>query len=123
LRHQIILALVLSAVSGMAMAQDNSGSSNAVPPTAPASATATPQNGIPTTNVAPTTSVAAPNGNTEGLKTAHNASVAVRFVTVTPANVMSSNLIGTDVYNNQNEALGSIEDLVIDTATRSRGSS
>jgi sporulation protein YlmC with PRC-barrel domain len=38
----------------------------------------------------------------------------VKFVTVKPADLMSSQLIGTNVYNNQNESLGEIEDLVVE---------
>ena len=45
---------------------------------------------------------------------ADTASVAVKYVTVNPADLMSSKLIGTDVYNNQNESVGEIEDLVIE---------
>ena len=40
--------------------------------------------------------------------------MAVKFVTVQPADFMSSKLVGVNVYNNQNELLGEIEDLVID---------
>ena len=56
----------------------------------------------------------APEGTTGmGMKMADTATVAVRFVTVSPAELMSSKLIGTNVYNNQNESLGEVEDLVI----------
>jgi len=40
--------------------------------------------------------------------------VIVRFVAMKPADTLSSRLIGTDVYNNQNESVGEIEDLVIE---------
>ncbi len=49
-----------------------------------------------------------------GLRMANSATVAVKFVTVQPAGIMSSNLIGVDVYNNQQESLGEVTDLVID---------
>ena len=45
---------------------------------------------------------------------ADTATVAVKFVTVKPVDIMSSKLVGINVYNNQNESLGEIEDLVID---------
>ncbi|CCD91583.1 PRC-barrel domain protein precursor (fragment) [Bradyrhizobium sp. ORS 375] len=45
---------------------------------------------------------------------ADSANLAVRFVAVKPADVLSSKLIGAGVYNNQNESLGSIEDLIIE---------
>jgi sporulation protein YlmC with PRC-barrel domain len=49
-----------------------------------------------------------------GMKMANSAGMAVRFVTVKPADFTSSKLVGAKVYNNQNESLGEIEDLVID---------
>ena len=55
----------------------------------------------------------------KGLRTADSATVAVKFVTVQPADFMSSKLVGVNVYNNQNESLGEIEDLVIDNVRRS----
>jgi hypothetical protein len=45
---------------------------------------------------------------------ANSATVAVKFVTVKPADLMSSKLVGANVYNNQNESLGEIEDLVVE---------
>ena len=45
---------------------------------------------------------------------ATSATMAVRFVTVKPADIMSSKLTGIDIYNNQNEKLGEIDDLVIE---------
>lgn len=45
---------------------------------------------------------------------ANSAIFAVRFVAVKPADFMASRLIGSNVYNNQNESLGEIQDLVID---------
>ena len=50
----------------------------------------------------------------KGLKTATVSDVAVQFSDVKPAYMMSSNLIGISVYNNQNESVGAIRDLVID---------
>ena len=49
-----------------------------------------------------------------GMQTATTATMVVKFVAATPADVLSSNLVGTDVYNNQNENIGEIEDLVIE---------
>lgn len=48
------------------------------------------------------------------MRMADTATVAVRFVTVKPADIMSSKLVGITVYNKQNETLGEIQDLVID---------
>jgi hypothetical protein len=49
-----------------------------------------------------------------GMQAATTSTVAVKFVTVQPADVMAYNLLGTDVYNNQNENIGEIADMVID---------
>ena len=74
-------------------------------------------------NPAATTTASQPPGSTstttgmagdKGLRMANSATMAVRFVTVKPADFMTSKLVGTNVYNNQNESLGEIEDLVID---------
>lgn len=50
----------------------------------------------------------------EGMKMATSATMAVKFVTVKPADIMSSKLVGIDIYNNQNEKLGEVDDLVIE---------
>lgn len=49
-----------------------------------------------------------------GITMSDHASATIHYVTTTPADMMSSKLIGLDVYNNQNDKLGDIEDLVID---------
>lgn len=60
-----------------------------------------------------TMSPASSASDTSGMKMATTATVAVRFLTVSPADLMSSRLVGANVYNNQNENLGEVEDLVI----------
>ncbi|QEE42992.1 PRC-barrel domain containing protein [Methylobacterium sp. WL64] len=49
-----------------------------------------------------------------GMTMADTATVKLKYVTVKPADVMSSKLIGTTVYNNKNETVGEIEDLAIE---------
>ena len=88
-----IIALALCTVSGIALAQTTA------PP--------------PPTTTAPMPSTTAP-ASAAGIRTANTATVGVKFVTVKPADFMSSKLIGTNVYNNQNDKLGDIEDLVIE---------
>ena len=75
----------------------------------PSSEPMKPMSGSP----AASSSMAPATTNGMGMKMADSATVAVKFVTVSPAELMSSKLIGTDVYNNQNDELGEIEDLVI----------
>ena len=53
-----------------------------------------------------------------GMKMADVATVAVKFVTVQPADFMSTRLMGVNVYNNQNETVGEIEDSLSRTARR-----
>ena len=50
----------------------------------------------------------------KGITMANSASMAVRFVQVKPADMMMSKLVGLDVYNNQNEKLGEIEDISVE---------
>lgn len=59
-----------------------------------------------------TTDAAMPMGG--GITMADKATMALKFVTMKPADLMSSKLVGATVYNNQNDNLGEIEDLVID---------
>jgi sporulation protein YlmC with PRC-barrel domain len=90
-------ALAISSISTLAMAQTTAPS-----PTPNATTSASGNN-------------AANSGTTAGgLRIADRATVAVRFVTVKPVDIMSSKLVGINVYNNQNETLGEIKDLVID---------
>ena len=91
-KRLMIIGIALSTVSGFALAQTN-----------------TP----PPTTTAPMPSATAP-ATTTGLRTANTATVGVKFVTVKPADFMASKLIGTNVYNNQNDKLGEIEDLVVE---------
>ena len=49
-----------------------------------------------------------------GITMADHATMKLNFVATTPADIMSSKLIGMNVYNNQNDKLGDVEDLVID---------
>ncbi len=67
-----------------------------------------------TTPSTPVPSGMPPEGTTGGIRAADTATMAVRFVALKPADLMSSKVMGTKVYNNQNESLGDIEDLVIE---------
>lgn len=81
----------------------------------------------PATPAAPSTTTAAPMTNSSagtsstGFRMADTATLAVKYVTVQPASFMSSKLVGTSVYNNQNETVGEIEDLVIDNGNAITG--
>lgn len=55
-----------------------------------------------------------------GMQAVNTGTLALRFVTIQPADVLSSKLMGTDVYNKQNESIGEIEDLVIDNGKQLR---
>lgn len=105
-RRMILGALAASALAGAAVAQTTPGT------------TATPS-GQPSTNMGgqagqpgQTAGGAQPTGGS--IQMADTATMAVRFVTIKPADVMASRLIGMNVYNNQNESIGEIQDLVID---------
>ena len=49
-----------------------------------------------------------------GITMSDHATATIHYVTTTPADMMSSKLVGQDVYNNQGEKLGNVADLVID---------
>lgn len=48
-----------------------------------------------------------------GIKMADHATVKMHVVKVGPTDMVSSKLIGTTVYNNQNDQVGEIKDLVL----------
>ncbi|MHC2104242.1 PRC-barrel domain-containing protein [Methylobacterium sp. CM6246] len=78
---------------------------------APALAQTTPAAPVPGTAM-PASSDMTSSGR--GMTMADTATVKLKYVTVKPADVMSSKLIGTTVYNNKNETVGEIEDLAIE---------
>ena len=61
-----------------------------------------------------TGSAFAADSATGGITMADHATVAPHYVTTAPADMMSSKLVGMNVYNNQNEKLGEVQDLVLD---------
>ena len=90
MKYTVLAALAVACMSVPALAQTT--------PSAPAPGTAMP---------------AATDAGT-GMKMADTATVKLKYVTVKPADVMSSKLVGTTVYNNKNETVGEVEDLVIE---------
>lgn len=72
--------------------------------------------GLIGTAVAQTTPSTSPSGTTApgGIQSTQTTAVVTRFVTMKPADTLSSRLIGINLYNVQNESLGEIEDLVIE---------
>ena len=67
-----------------------------------------------TSPTSPSPGTAMPASSDTGLKMADTATMKLRFVNVKPADIMSSKLVGTTVYNNKNENVGEVEDLVIE---------
>ena len=51
---------------------------------------------------------------TGAMQSATTTTTVARYVTVKPADTLSSKLIGTNLYNKQNETVGEIKDLVIE---------
>jgi sporulation protein YlmC with PRC-barrel domain len=62
----------------------------------------------------PPSSEAATEAGTKGITAAKSAEVGVRFNSPEPADIMSSNLVGIEVFSKQNDKLGKIEDLAIE---------
>lgn len=120
-------AIALVAFGGIASAQTTAPTPTTNPPTAPATTTA------PGTSTAP--AMTAPMNSTgsmsnaasmdhstmSGMKMADSATVALKFVAISPADIMSSKLIGVNVYNNKQESLGEIEDLALENGKTIKG--
>lgn len=71
--------------------------------------------GAQTTTLTPPPANTAPGTpTTGGMQSVQTGIIPLRFAAVKPADTLSSRLIGTDVYNKQNEEIGEIEDLVIE---------
>ena len=98
--------VALIALGGIASAQT----------TAPAPATTAPATTAPMNNTS-----SMDNNAMSGMKMADTATVALKFVTVTSADIMSSKLIGVNVYNNKQESLGEIEDLAVENGKTVKG--
>jgi sporulation protein YlmC with PRC-barrel domain len=69
---------------------------------------------VPALAQTPAPATTAHSASDMGMKMADTATVKLKFVTVKPADITSSKLIGTNVYNNNKETVGEIEDLVIE---------
>lgn len=103
---KIALALMSVPIATIAIAQQTTPPGTAVPPAASQNST------LPSSaSASPSTDQSATSG---GLRMADKAVLAIRYATVKPADFMATNLIGIDVYNNQNEQLGTIEDVVVE---------
>lgn len=102
-RRLVICALALSTISTVAFAQ----------------ATTT----APTATKAPMTDTATPPkaGSADGMQMKKSGVVALKFATVGPAAVMSTKLVGLNVYNTADETVGEIEDLVIENGQKVTG--
>ncbi|WP_247457849.1 PRC-barrel domain-containing protein [Bradyrhizobium sp. 2] len=103
--NPVTIAVILAVTSSGAFAQPTNTS------TAPPANAATQAGTIG--NAASETS--------SGLRTADTANLAVRFVDVKPADFMTTKLIGANVYNNQKEKLGEIEDFAIENGREVTG--
>jgi hypothetical protein len=100
---------VTDSATNSAMSNDaNKSSSSSVPSTASSASNST-------TSTASTTGAANANADmTKGFAMAASASAPVKYGKVATGDLMSSKLIGVDVYNNEKEKIGEIKDLVID---------
>lgn len=107
MKKVVVSAAILCALAAPALAQTTTAPAPSTTAPAPATTAPAPAAG---TMTGTSTSMA----SDMGLRMASTATVAVKFVTVKPADFMSSRLVGANVYNNQNESLGEIDDLVIE---------
>ncbi|KMO31811.1 PRC-barrel domain-containing protein [Methylobacterium aquaticum] len=103
-----LLATTLAAalLAGPALAQDKAAQP-------PADAQTTPMKTPPAGGAMPAPA-GTMSGTMGGMTMADTATAKIKFVTAKPAEVTSSRLVGKNLYNNKNETVGEIEDLVID---------
>ena len=113
MKTQLIVGLTAAALlSGTALAQTNQPSGNMSGTTAPATQATPGQSTMPPASA--TTGAASATDMTKGFAMSSTASVPVRYGNADASNLMSSKLIGVDVYNNEKEKIGEIKDLAID---------
>jgi sporulation protein YlmC with PRC-barrel domain len=101
------LALALASavlIASPTLAQDTA-------PAAPEGTTSSPADLAPDANAPAAASTAGTTGG--GMMMGDSSTATVKFATLSEADVMASKLEGIDVYNNQEENIGEIEDLVI----------
>ncbi|MGE7152405.1 PRC-barrel domain-containing protein [Methylorubrum rhodesianum] len=94
--------LASSVLAGPALAQDKAAQP-------PADAQTNQMKTPPAGTAMPTTA-----GGMGGMTMADTATAKIKFVTAKPAEVTSSKIVGKNLYNNKNETIGEVEDLVID---------
>ncbi|GJE74905.1 MULTISPECIES: PRC-barrel domain-containing protein [Methylorubrum] len=94
--------LASSVLAGPALAQDKAAQP-------PADAQTNQMKTPPAGTAMPTSA-----GGVGGMTMADTATAKIKFVTAKPAEVTSSKLVGKNLYNNKNETIGEVEDLVID---------
>lgn len=94
--------LASSVLAGPALAQDKAAQP-------PADAQTNQMKTPPAGTAMPTSA-----GGVGGMTMADTATAKIKFVTAKPAEVTSSKLVGKNLYNNKNETIGQVEDLVID---------
>ncbi len=123
MRNSIFVALALSTVSSVALAQTPAPTMNKTDSTtAPADMNKMPAAPVTTdTKKSPAETIEMKADSSMGLRVANTATLAVKYVTVSPADFMTSNLLGATVYNNQKESVGEVEDLVIDSGQKVTG--
>ncbi|WP_375276330.1 PRC-barrel domain-containing protein [Methylorubrum thiocyanatum] len=94
--------LASSVLAGPALAQDKAAQP-------PADAQTNQMKTPPAGTAMPTSA-----GGMGGMTMADTATAKIKFVTAKPAEVTSSKLVGKNLYNNKNETIGEVEDLVIE---------
>ncbi|TCT07620.1 PRC-barrel domain-containing protein [Aquabacter spiritensis] len=107
--------LALSAATALILAGPAFAQTAAPAPGAP-SATGTPSrapSSAGTSSAQTMAAGAAATGKDSGMTMGTTSTVALRFVNFSSADLMASRLEDLDVYNNQNESIGEIEDFVI----------
>lgn len=111
-RQLIVSTAIVALMAGSAMAESannmgntNSSTTNNTATSMPDSNAATPSEKMDRSNT---------SASASGFTMAPTASAQVKFGTTVSSELMTSKLIGTSVYNNENESIGEIKDIALD---------
>jgi sporulation protein YlmC with PRC-barrel domain len=101
--------------------QKAAGSSGQTGATQPSASSSQQPSGPASASTANQPANNAANPSQPGVRTVTDASLRLDFYAVTATDIRASDLIGMDVYNLENEAVGEVEDLVLDNGKNIKG--
>lgn len=119
MKKTLAITAAATLIAGAAVAQTPPAQAPAQTPSSTQSQS-TPPAAAPTTNSA-TTGVSTPMDTTAGIAMSKSAREPVKFATADTGDLMTSKLVGVNVYNNENQKVGEIADIAIDNGKTLNG--